>query len=186
MKRGKETAVNLPNNQTAGYSLHMETMPAVLIDEDQRLKLAFAAALLKHPQTLEGRFAAALSCTGDTGKALLMANKWVDDPSVISEVDRLTKRGDEGDLNFIGSKADFAREVLEAGRNSWDGDTKHKFFKLYAEVRGFISKDGGTNVNVQVNNNKVMIVRDLGTDAEWEAKAAQQQRALIDVSASRH
>lgn len=163
-------------------------MPAILIDEDQdqRLKLAFAAALMKHPRTLEGRFAAALSCTGDTGKALLMANKWVDDSVVTSEVDRLNKRGDEGDLSFIGSKADFAREVLEAGRTSWDGDTKHKFFKLYAEVRGFIAKEGGTNVNVQVNNNKVMVVRDMGTNEEWELKAAKQQRALIDVSASRY
>lgn len=163
----------------------METIPAVSVNDDQRLKVAFAAALLKHPQDLEGRFAAALSITSDTGKALIMANKWVSDPVVLSEQERLTKSADEGDLNFIGTKADFAREVLEAARNSFDGDTKHKFYKLYAETRGFILK-ADTNVNVQVNHNKVMVVRDLGTDDEWERKAQKQQRELIDVSASRH
>lgn len=184
MKLGNAIAT-LPNNQTAGYSLRMDTMPAVTVDEEQRLKLAFAGALLKHPQDLEGRFAAALSVTSDTGKALIMANKWLDDATVVAEQQRLTKNADEGDLNFLGTKADFAREVLEAGRQSWDGDTKHKFFKLYAEMRGFVVK-ADTNVNVQVNNNRVMVVKDMGTDDEWERKAQRQQRELIDVSASRH
>lgn len=185
MKRGNETAATLPNNQTAGYSLRMDTNPAVVVDEDTRLKAAFAAALFKHPATMEGRFAAALSVTSDTGKALIMANKWLDDPVVIAEQQRMTKGADEGDLNFIGTKADFAREILEAARGSWDLEAKHKFYKLYAETRGFIVK-ADTQVNVQVNNNRVMVVKDMGTDADWERKAQQQQRALIDVSASRH
>lgn len=185
MKRGNETAATLPNNQTAGYSLRMDTIPAVVVDEDARLKAAFAAALFKHPATMEGRFAAALSVTADTGKALIMANKWLDDPIVIAEQTKLTKGADEGDLNFIGTKADFAREILETARSAWDLEAKHKFYKLYAEARGFIVKEG-TNVNVNVQNNRVMVVKDLGSDADWESKAQKQQRALIDVSASRH
>lgn len=185
MKHGGVIAALLPNNQTAGYSLRMDTIPAVSVDEEQRLKLAFANALLKHPQDLEGRFAAALSVTSDTGKALVMANKWLDDPFVVAEQTRLLKGADEGDLNFIGTKADFARELLTEARAQWDGETKIKFFKLYAEVRGFIAKPD-TNVNVQVNNNRVMVVKDMGTDDDWERKAQQQQRNLIDVSASRH
>lgn len=185
MKRGSEIARALPNNQTAGYSLRMDTMPAVIVDEDTQLKAAFAAALFKHPATMEGRFAAALSVTSDTGKALIMANRWLDDPVVVEYQQRLTKGADDGDLNFIGTKADFAREILEQARTQWDGETKLKFYKLYAETRGFIVKEG-TNVNVQVNNNRVMVVKDLGSDDDWERKAQQQQRALIDVSASRH
>lgn len=163
----------------------MDTIPAVVVDEEQRLKLAFAGALLKHPQDLEGRFAAALAVTSDTGKALIMANKWLDDPVVTAEQMRLLKGADEGDLNFIGTKADFAREILEQARTQWDGEVKIKFYKLYAETRGFIAK-ADTNVNVQVNNNRVMVVKDMGSDDEWERKAQNQQRALIDVSASRH
>lgn len=185
MKLGNEIAAMLPNNQTAGYSLRMDTIPAVIVDEEQHLKAAFAAALLKHPQDLEGRFAAALAVTADTGKALLMANKWINDPVVVAEQQRLVSSANEGELDFIGTKAEFAREVLEAARNSWDGDTKHKFYKLYAETRGFISK-GETNVQVNLTQNKVMVVKDMGTDADWEAKAQRQQRALIDVSASKH
>lgn len=163
----------------------MDTMPAVVVDEEQPLKLAFAGALLKHPQDLEGRFAAALSVTSDTGRALIMANKWLDDPIVTAEQMRLLKGADEGDLNFIGTKADFAREILEQARTQWDGEVKIKFYKLYAETRGFIAKPD-TNVNVQVNNNRVMVVKDMGSDDDWERKAQNQQRALIDVSASRH
>lgn len=163
----------------------MNTIPAVAIDDEQRLKVAFAAALLKHPKDLEGRFAAALTVTADTGRALFMANKWVDDADVLAEQERLVNSADEGELDFIGTKAEFAREVLDAARNAWDGDIKHKFYKLYAEARGFIVK-GDNNVNVQVNNNRVMIVRDMGSDDDWERKAQTQQRALIDVSASKH
>jgi hypothetical protein len=151
---------------------------------DDDLKRAFAAALLKNEPDAEGRFKAALTVTPDTGQALYMANRWPSDPVVIDEIAALTKDGDD-DLSFIGTKAEFAREVLTAGRASYDGDTKHKFFKLYAEMRGFISKPD-TNVNVQVNQNRVMIVKDMGTDAEWEAKAATQQRALINAATSRH
>lgn len=185
MKLGNETAPTLPNNQTAGYSSRMDTIPAVVVDEDTRLKVAFAAALFKHPATMEGRFAAALSVTSDTGKALVMANRWLDDPIVVEHQQQLTKNADEGDLNFIGTKADFAREILEQARTQWDGETKLKFYKLYAETRGFIVK-ADTQVNVQVNNNRVMVVKDMGSDSDWERKAQQQQRALIDVSASRH
>jgi len=162
----------------------METMPAVLVDDEARLIVRFADALLRHPQTPEGRFQAALTITSDTGEALKMAHKLWDSPQVIEAQKQIrTLANDE--LDFIGTKADFAREVLECARKSWDGDVQHKFYKLYAEVRGFISK-ADTNVNVQVNNNKVMIVKDLGSNEEWERRAAEQQRKLIDVSASRH
>lgn len=164
----------------------METIPAVIVDEEQRLKAAFAAALLKHSNDMEGRFKAALTVTSDTGQALMMANRWVTDPAVIEEQKRLVKNADEGELDFIGTKAEYAREILEYARTAWDGDTKHKFYKLYGEVRGWVGGKVDTQVNVQVNQNKVMVVRDLGTDADWEAKAQKQQRALIDVSASKH
>lgn len=157
-------------------------MPAVLMSDEQRLKVAFAAALLKHPQDMEGRFKAALSVTSDTGQALLMANKWIDDPAVKAEQQRLIENSNEGELDFIGTKAELAREVLTAARESWDGEVKHKFYKLYADIRGFISKPD-TQVNVQVNNNRVMVVKDLGSNEEWEERARRQQGALIDASA---
>lgn len=158
---------------------------AATIDNETEMKRAYAAALLRHPQTIEGRFQAALAVSGDTGQALWMANKWTVDPEVSAFQDELIKASENGELDFIGTKSDFAREILERARASFDGDTAHKFYKLYAETRGFISKPEN-QLNVQVNNNRVMVVRDLGSDAEWEQKAAKQQRALIDVSASKH
>lgn len=165
------------------------TIPAVVIDtpadDEAALKARFALAMMKQPQDLEGRFKAALSITPDTGQALMMANRWPNDPVVIAEVLRLTEGEAEGSLDHIGTKAELTRELLQRARAEYDGDIAHKFYKLYADVRGFVTKPD-TNVNVQVNNNKVMIVKDLGTDADWEARAQKQQRALIDVSASKH
>lgn len=177
MKLGKETAPRLPNNEAAGYSVPMNTIPAVVI-EDEADKRAFARALLKHPETMEGRFAAALTVTGDTGKALIMASRWLNDVTVVDEQRSLVARADEGDLDFIGTKAEFCREILEAARNSWEGETKHKFFKLYAETRGWLGKSGDTNLNVNVQNNRVMVVKDLGSNDDWEQRLYRQQTAL--------
>jgi hypothetical protein len=153
---------------------------------DTELKERFAAALLKHPQTMEGRFQAALSVTPDTGQALLMANKWVNDPEVTAAQQKLVASSKGGELDFIQTEAEFVREILTEARSCWDHEVKIKYYNLYAEVRGFKRNKADTQVNVQVNNNRVMVVRDLGTDQEWETKAQRQQKALItDASAVR-
>jgi hypothetical protein len=153
------------------------------MSDDAELKQRFAAALLKFPQTMEGRFQAALSVTTDTGKALLMANKWIDDPEVTAAQTALVSNAKGGELDFIQTEAEFVREILTEARSCWDHEVKLKFYNLYAEVRGFKRNKADTQVNVQVNNNRVMVVRDMGTDAEWEEKARRQQRTLIDASA---
>lgn len=164
----------------------MDTIPAVIIDEEQRQKRAFAAVLLKYPQDPESRFKAALSVTSDTGLALKMANKWPSDPVVIEEQNRLVDAAKDGELDFLPSKAEaFMLAWQYANGDRFPSDNQVKALDLYIKSRGWQPKVEN-QTNVQINNNKVMIVRDMGTDAEWEAKAQRQQRALIDVSASKH
>jgi uncharacterized protein (DUF2126 family) len=43
--------------------------------------------------------------------------------------------------------------------------------------------DSANNVNVTVENRPVMVMVDHGTDAEWEAKAVEQQRRLVSGEA---
>lgn len=185
MRLGKETVQHLVNNSTAGYSLRMDTMPAVLSSDDEVLLTKFAVALLKHPQDANGRFAAALSVTANTTKALIMANQWPDRPDLIAIQEKLIEQADEGELDLIGTKAEFARELLDQARTMFNPQARAKMYELYAKVRNFLPKEG-SNVNVQVNQNKVMIVKDFGSDENWEKTAAAQQRALLNVSASRH
>ncbi|WP_292414149.1 hypothetical protein [Methylophaga sp.] len=58
-----------------------------------------------------------------------------------------------------------------------------KLGKLYADVRGFIEKPQTTiNNNNNVTNNRVMVVRENGSDEDWEAKLRKQQDNLTNAS----
>jgi hypothetical protein len=165
----------------------METIPAVVVDAvdpDDELKRKFAVALLKHPATPDGRFAAALSVTPDTGKALLMANRWLDDPIITAAQAKLSATDDDDGLNVIFSKMDLARLLWNKLNACYDNDSFAKLSQQAMMLRGWNKPDSVTNV--QVNNNKVLVVREAASNAEWEDKARKQQRALIDVAASAH
>lgn len=150
--------------------------------EDQA-KVRYAALLLKHPNDY---FAAALELyPGDTSKALLIMRDWPTDPIVIDA--KFAKLEDVGELAMLPDKAMLARKVWDLlDRTEMEPEEFVKVAKLYAEIRGYIEKPGLTvNNNTQVNN-RVMVIKDLGTDAEWESTAAAQQRNLLNVSTSRH
>ena len=57
------------------------------------------------------------------------------------------------------------------------------FFLLKAR-HGYVETDNRTKVNVDVALNNVLVVRDHGSDEEWAAKVAAQQRALTADCAS--
>lgn len=153
--------------------------------ETERLqKKAFAEALMQMP----GKpFDAALQVTGtNTNRALWIATNWPNDAEVKAITAQLIEDG--GEMQFLPSKADLARKVWELGNTAFEAKDRLAAYRLYGEIRGFIDKP---NANVQINNNtnvdnRVLVVKDLGTDDDWEAKAEAQQRALVNVSTSRH
>ena len=57
------------------------------------------------------------------------------------------------------------------------------FFLLKAR-HGYVETDNRTKVNVDVAVNSVLVVKDHGSDEEWAAKCAAQQRALTADSTS--
>lgn len=78
------------------------------------------------------------------------------------------------------TKADFVKKVEDAA-NGMDDDNKIKAFRLVAEMSGFIERAAAPSVvGNQTINNPVLIVRDHGTDAEWEERAKAQQNKLIE------
>lgn len=72
--------------------------------------------------------------------------------------------------------------IVERDAKYTDPDTYAKLAKVYAEVRGFIEKPQvAVTTNVQTITNKVMVVRESGSDAEWERKLAMQQASLANA-----
>lgn len=142
--------------------------------DETALKDKFAELLLRTPNDA---FNVAVQVFGsDTMRALQISQEWPLDFYVMQkQADLLAEQGDDA---FLPSKAELARRIYTVGDTSTDAKDKLAAYKLYAEVRGFIQKAENVN-NIQVNNNRVMVMKDFGTDEQWEVKAAKQQSKLI-------
>jgi len=142
-------------------------------------KEKFARLLLKEPSD---PFAVALKVfPDDTKRALWVANNWPTDPEVLGLQEKATE--DEGELAFLPTKGRLAREVWDMMHDKYtDAATFAKLGKLYAEIMGLIEKPQvAVTTNVQNVTNKVMIVRENGSDAEWERKLLEQQTRLANA-----
>jgi hypothetical protein len=146
---------------------------------DQKEKFAKALKELGDP------FKAALSvCDGmPTQHALKMSVDWPHDAEVKAFIKALKDK--EESIDNLPSKKDLAEAIWHKMEKCPFPDDYAKLAKLYAEVRGFIEKPDNKPV-VNINQNRVMVVKDLGDEEDWQVKAERQQRELLNVSTSRH
>jgi len=147
------------------------------VTEDEEKKL-FAIELLKNPSE---SFKCAIRVFGaDTGKALKVHNMWPIDVTVLQYQAEYIK--EHGHDKTLPTKEVFARTVYDiANEKGNDLEVRLKYFKLYGDIRGYIEKPGAIN-NITNNsqiNNKVMIVKDHGSDDNWAKNLATQQKKLI-------
>lgn len=155
----------------------MDTMTgAIQVDETEQ-KRQFAAALLKTPNDA---FKAAITVFGDdTSTALSIYLRWSQDPEVIGYMRELEE--EMGELHFLPTKAQLARMAYEIGQDSkLHVEDRLKALRLYADVRGFIEKQAPVINNNLITNNKVMLVKDHGSNEAWEQAAMSQQHRLIE------
>jgi hypothetical protein len=145
-------------------------------------KLAFAAQLLKNGNAPNEAFKAALIIfPDDTSLALKAATQWVNDPIVIAEKLRL---GDGlSDEEKLPSKAELLKEIHDKAKGTVFAEDYAKLMRLYMEVRGMISKPA-LSTNVNLIQNKVMIVKNHGNDSDWNEGLKAQQARLINASAT--
>ena len=141
---------------------------------EEDYKNAFALEFFRNPSD-PFKIACALF-PDNTSLALRVANEWPSDPFVLSCLDLLT-------VDAMPTEVDLCGEVWRKMKMTYDPKDFATLAKLYAEIRGFIKKQETAQVNVQVNN-KVMVVKDHGTDEEWESKLVRQQTALANGSYS--
>lgn len=150
------------------------------------LKRRFAAETLKNPRAEP--FKIILDLGVDTGPALLASTKWPNDPVVLEEKQRLLDSKENGELDFLPTKADAARLAWDMANSPAFFDDRLKALKLYSEIRGYIAKPEAVKVENNFTN-KVMVVKDHGSDADWEAKMREQQDNLkrdSSLDATRH
>ena len=93
--------------------------------------------------------------------------RWVDEDEALNEAYELGKETERQALH--------AMIVASAKANK--SANVNAFFLLKAR-HGYVETDNRTKVSLDVAINNVLVVRDHGTDEEWAAKAAAQQRTL--------
>lgn len=154
--------------------------PALTESDDELLALKeqFAELSLREPDPFK---VALVLFPNDTGRALRIANEWPSDPAVRTFRQSFVDAEEEGESAFLPTKAEAARLAWNLARDSErDGETRHKFLKLYAEMRGFIEKPQ-VAVNNTVNNTvRVLVVKDHGSDEDWRTALKAQQKRLIN------
>jgi hypothetical protein len=145
------------------------------------LKTKFAVALLRNP---DRAFQAGCEVFGeDTGKALYVAHNWLNDDFVAAEQRRLLK--DNGARSFLPSKEDAAREVWRmATDDRTPVEDKRRFMDLFCEIMGYKERPQQSGINVNVTQNRVMVVNNHGSDDDWEQKARAQQHRLANGDAT--
>ena len=154
--------------------------------EDEE-KAAFAALLIKSPDKgPDGAFKIALGLFGsDTAKALKVSYQWPTDPVVQAEITRLKSTGE--DLQLLPSKTELAQDIWNKMQVVYvNAEDYVKLAKLYAEVMVMIQKQAPAPTANIVVANKVMVVKDYGTNDQWEAAAERQQRALTNGEFTNH
>jgi len=149
---------------------------SMTVDEELDLKRKFAHAVLK---SIETPFKVAKSLVNSDILALRISKEWTQDPEVIAEKERLIRT--LGKKHFLPSKEELAKELYKTAVEATDFDTKHKFYKLYAETQGMIEKPV-TNNNIAIQNtaNRIMVIRETGSDDAWEKKLKAQQEKLAN------
>ncbi len=156
----------------------------IILTDEQKLKQQFARELLKTPT--EAFKVASRLFGDDTGRALTISHRWPHDPEVLGFMQAAIE--DMGDMHFLPTKAEAARAAWEMSQDPrLPADERLKAMRLYSDIRGYIERQGGITVNQNnITQNKVMLVRDHGSNADWEiAATAQQTRLIADATVTR-
>ena len=145
-------------------------------------KAAFAQAMISaNMNPLE---AGQLVHPANFNRAAQIASMWHNDAevkSLIAEIKKaeIAESGVSEDEKYVEEKL---KEIIETARFH---DDKIKALDKLMDLKG-LSKKPQTGPAVQVVIPRAIEVPTHGTNEEWEAAAAQQQRELLNVSRNRH
>ena len=106
-----------------------------------------------------------------------IANAWQNDPDVVAHI----AASKTENKKLPPTKEELAVE-LHTRAQSMEDDDYVKASRLVSEMLGYMPKatDPSIAITNNVQNNRVMVVKDKGTDDAWEAKLQRQQQKLIE------
>lgn len=153
--------------------------PTETVEELLAKKEQFAELSLREPDAFK---VALVIFPNDTGRALRIANEWPNDEQVKAFRQSFVDAEEDGETAFLPTKAEACRLAWNIARDAEKmTEDRLKALKLYGEMRGFIEKPAA--VSVTQNNNvamRVLVVKDYGTNDDWETALRQQQKKLIN------
>lgn len=149
------------------------------MDNEIENKRLFAKYLIRTP---DNPFAAAkvvFPAQDQVGIALEVAQRWVSDAFVLAEQDKLLSTYDA--KAYLPTKEMQAKDIYAIAKDDKVAtEDRLKAHKQYSELMGFIEKPAP---NGQINVMQgVIIVKDHGSDDEWEKQAVAHQRALTGTA----
>lgn len=153
---------------------------SALIDSrsEAELKKEFARLTLSADNHADNFQAALRLFPTNTNRALRVANEWPICNEVLEA--RAALIGELGEEATLPSKVTFTRTLYDRMSKCYTTDEFVKVAKLIADVQGFIEPPKTTiNNNNTVAVNRVMIVRENGSDQDWEQKLRKQQEVLV-------
>lgn len=159
--------------------------PPILEGEDEReLKRQFAAFLVDNPTLQNEAGYSVFPGSGNHGRAFQANAAWPHDPFVRAEMRRLRGEGEAGDeAILLPSKTRLVQMVYERAAGADDKEALG-FFKLAAEICGFVSKaplvDNRTINVLRVPTRDVTPEDDADFDVKFEA---QQTKLIADARA---
>jgi hypothetical protein len=161
---------------TQQWGYRPETDPRL---NDVSLMKRYAAEQLRREDSDDRRdYKIALEMLYDPGLATAAVARWNSDPVVIQE--RLRLQEEHGERAELPTKETVLKEVLGLARQSgYTMNERLNAYKLYSEMSGYTGRNSAAAPSVSVFANKVMYVRDQGSDDTWEARAAKQQAQLV-------
>lgn len=119
----------------------------------------------------------------DPGMADTVSRQWPEDPYVVACMTRA--REDEAKKNALPTKHAQIKRIEEKLSGPIRFEDYLKAERLIAEMSGHIEKAAPPSITVNANQQvveRVMVVKDHGTDEQWEEKARAQQAKLIEAT----
>lgn len=137
-----------------------------VFEDENALKLAFAAALLKSPDDPYRAACSIIDTSQDLKPAMYIANNWQWDSVVRNEQARLIQ--EQGELAFLPSKAKIAREIYELStqeRLTASDKIKLEAAVAYAKLMGYMPQETAKS-NVNVNAGKGAAVQVVASELD--------------------
>lgn len=163
--------------------------PPIFAGEDEReLKLAFAFLLMLHSGNAAEAAYEQFPGEQNYGRAWGVAEHWPHDPIVASEVARLEREGSIELADMMKAEDAYAKEAYDRSKSEPDAKLRLEYFKLYGEVRGYVGKGSGTQVQVNVVQNVIEVPTRVSDEelpfleGQW---AEQQKQLMADARSSR-